>query len=428
MLQDVIKNIQLDFDDVIKYDEVGFGLAKLAAIDELLRNNPEVNSSPQNKELLESMRAQLELVCLPNLDDDRCLDILRENFILALTMPGYDLEEKLSQKIIFKELDDLEIEFAEKLLKVLTENEGKIGNSDLTMGGRTLPPSLKNWFLDYFNFPARSIFRTNLEEVEYMNKSKNVGLLDKTNREVLLEAIKLRDTIFNLVQKYKSLPETDDEKLAFKGFNLYKWLPGLGEEDMASLRINAPFKVRDELAGGVAPTEDSNYIVREKFELPEVLSSAQNMPAPAVPVRPVVGVESEKLKVESGNNEKIAVSSRQVGTPRNDRFVMPPLTVKSKVGSGNGEADIQEILKRQAQGGAGLRLGGGGQITNDKLLMTNGGQGQITNDKLLMTNGRVTGDGLQVTEGKKPEVKDRTLEIDEKLEDLRKKTGGRGNP
>ena len=318
MLQDTIKDLQKDFDDVIKFDEVGFALGKLDIIDELLKNNPEVAVSPEKRKILETMQIQLELVCLPNLDDERCLDVLRKDFLLALIMPGYDLEDKLSQKIIFKEFDELEIDFAEKILKAITENNAKIGNGNLTIGDRVLPPSLKNWFLDYQNFPVKSGYRTNLEEVEYMNKSTNTKLLDKKNWDILLECLKLRDLLFNLVHKYYSLPETTDENLAFKGFNLFKWLPGLDDEGMQTFQVKTPFKMRDELFGiGVAAsTLGSDSVSGEKFELPrEVLGEEGNVRPLTVP-RPGDGKDVGMSEVGGRRSDGLdVISSEKITSP-----------------------------------------------------------------------------------------------------------------
>ncbi len=363
MLQDTIKYLQQDFDDIIKFGEVGFALEKLSIIDELLQENPEVAASPQDRNILEAMSRKLELVCLPNLDDDRCLEVLKNNLFLAFTMPGYDLEDKLAQKIIFKQYEELEIEFAQKILKVFKESNTRIGSENLIVNGKVLEPSLKNWLLDYENFPTKSGLRTNLEEVEYVSKSRSSNLLNKQERAFLLHFLMLRDLLFNLIQKYNSLPETNDEKQAFKDFNLYNWLPGLGDSEYDNeIKLSSPIKSRDTIAGiGVAPISGANnYISAQKSTLSNGISQPPQNTSPSRISDPAISSVTPKSILS------------------NTRSVL--------------ESDNQDIVNL----GPGLRMGGGAtQVPSSKLKVESGEQagkeGQMPNAKLPISNAGLRG-------------------------------------
>ena len=318
--------------EAISYHEFSVALRCIDEVTKLLEEQGR-NLDQATRTELETMLVRFKWIAFVNIDDDSCLDLIEHHLIDAYLIDDYDFEEFLAKRVTLMQLEQLQVPFMEQVLEKLDRSTLEIGKVQLNVGGRSLPPTIGSWIKSYLEFPSASAYRDNLEELKFVNQSPDTKNLSQPERDLLTKLLKVYDGLRNAVEKYKSLPVTQDEKKAFADFNLYKWLPGLDYDEAAvKLAVNTPVTMRQEIAGGlgVAPVADNRR------------ASPQSAPVTSIPpARPAPSLSRP-------------TPSSLPTLPNNPGPNLPPVNLPQS------RVNIQDILQKRtnSEDAAGLKIGG----------------------------------------------------------------------
>lgn len=91
--------------------------------------------------------------------------------------------------------------------KDLEGNEEILGKNQIKMDEKVLPPTIKNWILDYLTSSPKAMSeRGAYDQIHYIQQSKNTQSLSDTDKNVLLDIIKLHSWFLD--------PEYSEEELS----------------------------------------------------------------------------------------------------------------------------------------------------------------------------------------------------------------------
>ncbi len=182
-------------------------------------------------ESLQNLMVQLQFIRIASLTPDQLYKLLEEDMLIAYTIPEYFLSEKIEWYLDQTESLIDQVEIAKKLKRVIQDNEAIFSDGNIKVKGQSLPGSIKNWIADYDTYPTPSNgMKGALNEVEYLNKSSNVKLLDETQKNVLRDILNLYDDLISMIAKWDAVPVPSTEEEATKDFDLYRYIPGIRDD------------------------------------------------------------------------------------------------------------------------------------------------------------------------------------------------------
>jgi hypothetical protein len=237
--------------DAVEYNDFNIALKAISKTEKFLEENKNnINSSEEEK--LKEMLISFKWVAFANLDDSECEDLILKHMDVPTKILPLDLEDLMTRKLSTIFLEDQRTDLMERFYLAMEKSSVMFGKKQITVGGRKVEPTLANWLYDFKNFPSKNNIRTSLDEVNYFNQSSNYSILDTEEKQNLQNIISLYDSLKNPVLNFRALPETTEESIAFKNFNLLEWLPGL-----------EPAKE------SIARTNESSYsLTTQEFKLP----------------------------------------------------------------------------------------------------------------------------------------------------------------
>lgn len=288
------------------------------------------------------MLALLKATFLMNLPEQDVMTFFRENLLFCLDVQDFDLGEKIFRLLFLYHKDPKVFEDERKQIQQAIEDNGEfLGENGITLLNKNEEQyaTVENWLEDYNEF--------------------SVGFTVKNGRGAQTRASGgLGGSLERVSYMQKSLNvrglNKDEKVILFKLLELYDWLKSLKPTTL----FYEPFF--------------SSYIETQNQAL--------------------------KLFNEDGENTSFVSNQSALGKPVEissdlSKSVPPavPESKSAKVMLQMSQVNVEEVLRKQMQSsGAGLRMGGGREITNNKLQIPNGEQGatgQIANEKLKIPNG-----------------------------------------
>jgi hypothetical protein len=283
-------NLYADLNDAVAYKDFNIALKNITKIEKLLEEN-DVELDTADLERLKAMLPYFQWVAFANLDENICAELIEKHLDIVLQFPDFDLEEIFAKKVVLLYLDDFQVNAMKTFLKAMKNSLSKIGNKPITLMGKEVEPTVANWLADYLSSVSINSFKGNLEEAKYINQSSNSSKLSSLDKHGLEQVIKVYDSMNNSVRNFESIPLTDNEEEAFKGFHLYKWLPGLGDEDIDKIKISTPFDIRRGINGvGIEAKEEKTYLNQQKFDISKNLTGE--------PLRPLADFTKPEAKAK----------------------------------------------------------------------------------------------------------------------------------
>lgn len=156
----------------------------LAEIPDFEANHPYLFEEYQK--ILKSAKILAANFLLP----EEIIEIFRANLLVALRQKFPDFWEKIDFKMVTFLMHEDRDKFKEKLRKAMEENQEKIGNFDLEINEKKMPPTVANWLIDYkVNLGEEGADRLKL--VDYFNKNRNINRLDLGDRDLLMEVFNI---------------------------------------------------------------------------------------------------------------------------------------------------------------------------------------------------------------------------------------------
>lgn len=150
--------------------------------------------SPDLFKQYQDLILRLKFCCLPNLDDKEIQKLIRENLLKAFDYK-IDVKDKLILLFILYKDRKRGRDLLRKLLEALLSNPERLGDQDLERKGvgESVPPTIRNWLVDYEQFFEKERPRKSLEEIMYLNKGVNVRKLDDRQKTILFKIIQIYD-------------------------------------------------------------------------------------------------------------------------------------------------------------------------------------------------------------------------------------------
>lgn len=288
--------------DAVEYNDFNIALKAISKTEKFLEENKNnINSSEEEK--LKEVLISFKWVAFANLDDSECEDLILKHMDVPTKILPLDLEDLMTRKLSTIFLEDQRTDLMERFYLAMEKSSVMFGKKQITVGGRKVEPTLANWLYDFKNFPSKNNIRTSLDEVNYFNQSSNYSILDTEEKQNLQNIISLYDSLKNPVLNFRALPETTEESIAFKDFNLLEWLPGL-----------EPAKE------SIARTNESSYsLTTQEFKLPtkreefKVVKSEIFEQQPTVKKVDVQEILNRGAGVRIGNQQDIINSKLEAG-------------------------------------------------------------------------------------------------------------------
>lgn len=217
--------------EAIQYQDTHDAVAILA----YFKKHPDEQLDP-------AVQLQLEYIRLNSLNTAQVIHLLSTSVLAAYSIPDFLLSEKIETYSELIEDINEEIEFYEKLIKLLDSHPEALGTAKIKVNGATVEPTIGNWLKDYLSSPGDNGARNALTEVKYFSTSPNVKLVPENFQAVIKDLIKLYDSVQERLIEWNSIPEpkTEDEtKKLLEGYDLYQTFPELAE-DSGTTEYNKP--------------------------------------------------------------------------------------------------------------------------------------------------------------------------------------------
>ncbi len=149
---------------------------------------------------------QLSYLRMSSLDAEKVLLIIQESVLAAFAIPEFDLEKKIADFVEALDYVPAQVDFIIKLKSILTQHEETLGTPKITLGEKTVAPTIANWIAD-FEQTVGAKEKGALGELRYLNTGKNPKLLSPEEREVLKRILNLYDRLSEYESFWNELPE-----------------------------------------------------------------------------------------------------------------------------------------------------------------------------------------------------------------------------
>lgn len=277
-------------DAVVAFENGYFGEAWDAstAIESLLTSGE--LSDKAEIEKFTDIKLKLDLMRLATCSSLEFHEILDKHILDALSIPDYDLVGHIGQRLNRLTFPEDQAELLETMQKHLEKSELLLGDQPIQHQNGKVKPTIANWIIDYNNAPGQGAQRGDLDELAYVNKSKNTQLLDPEGRKKLLTILKIYDAVRNQLVEYNKIPVVTE-----KDFN--QALEGLYNHQIAKL--------------GLTDEDDSGVQDKKVPEVPPSKISERTIANPNL---------QDLLNPETQTEEQLAMTKRTSGV-----FVASPV-------------------------------------------------------------------------------------------------------
>ena len=219
-----LETLRANAEEAITYLDAKLALETQAQIEQFISSG---SSDDKLAKELALLLAKLKFVRFVSLSDKELEDLIVGYLPLAYNVENLDLKDRIGKRILFiGEITD-QIDFMSELVKMFERCQYKFGAQRIVSEGRNYEQTISNWLKLYLSQPAKSAVRTNIDAWSFVQKGLPAQYLAKPEREILLDILRIYDSLRNRVYLYNSLPESEDEKELFNNFDLYATLPGL---------------------------------------------------------------------------------------------------------------------------------------------------------------------------------------------------------
>lgn len=145
--------------------------------------------NPPLAEAYDGVIVYLRFAVLQFLEEKDLLDLFRKHLLDGFTI-DVDLKKQIELLLLlYGEAGARSV--ARKLVYALLENDELIGSQSLTIPGAPmpLPPSVRNWIVDFLSVTSARQKPTSLEIATYFNQSSNARKLNAQQRETLRQVL-----------------------------------------------------------------------------------------------------------------------------------------------------------------------------------------------------------------------------------------------
>jgi len=211
---------------------------------------------------------RFQIMMFDSLPKEDVIEIMAQYLLFAIS--NCELLMELKFYTYKNHLDDNK-DFLPNVLRAIQNNGELLGDTNILVDEKVVPPQIKNWLKDYLFFARKGGTGVNtFEEVQYSKVSKNFLALDSQQKNTLL--------------------------LIFK---LYSWVtkPVIIKQQMDDFKIEKEKKI-----------ENGAGLVSEKYALPsELFRDSQIIEPPVVPVPGRRVVQREMGEISRISNDKLQI-------------------------------------------------------------------------------------------------------------------------
>lgn len=301
-------------------------------------------------EWLKMVTVQLKFVRFTALSEAELETLLLENLTACYDIPDFNLKERIGKRLIFLGEIEAQMGFIEKLIKIFSQSKSRLGKQSIIAEEKIYDQTIGNWIKIYLNQPAKSAQRTNLEEWAFVQQNPAAKYLTQEEKNILLDILRIFDSLRNRISNYQALPESNDENEVFPNFDEYVALPGLTinfseqnwkqknqkildpsteeseeesqviteEADQKNLKILEPESLKIDLSEDDKQTENQKDLIQERTKVNNS-DQTNNLPRQKTnqPLVKPVNIQDILHKGQSGD---FGGSGLRFGKNENDQF------------------------------------------------------------------------------------------------------------
>lgn len=228
------------------------------------------NNHPYLFEEYQKIIKSAKILAVNFLPPEEVINIFKTNLLAALRRKFPDFWEKIDYKMVTFLLHEDRDKFKEKLRKAMEENQEKIGELDLEVNEKKLPPTVANWLIEYkVNLGEEEADRLKL--VAYFNKNKNINRLDYEDRDLLMEVFNIyvrlgisSQSAQGMEEKITLIDENGEKRIFKKGV-----LEKVETTDEMRRDLEMAKRAREKVLGVKLPY---SYLVKEEEKKPPISS------------------------------------------------------------------------------------------------------------------------------------------------------------
>lgn len=213
--QDNLANLEADVQDCILSGDV-------VTARDLMTELWQAGVSAEQASDQATLYRRLMFARLAQITEEECIWLF-ENFIFeGLTIPDFDLLKALDNRFLMILGTEDRAAFLEKIQKAVERSQVLLGDKGLIIDKKEVPPTVASWLKDYIFTPAQGEYRQSIDELEYVNRGKSASVLTADERALLLQLLRIYDSVRNSVLQYQRAPVTYIEDLPSLSYDLIR--------------------------------------------------------------------------------------------------------------------------------------------------------------------------------------------------------------
>ncbi len=266
---------------------------------------------------------QLSYLRMSSLSPEKLLGVMQESLLAAFAIADFDLEKKIIDYVEALDYVPEQVDFIIKLKSILTQHEETLGTPKITLGEKTVAPTIANWIAD-FEQTVGAKEKGALGELRYLNTGKNPKLLSPEEREVLKRILNLYDRLSEYESFWNELPEklSEADMVEFEKYIEQQ----LAEEEAENLPLQG-------IAEPVLTTEPIGEPIPESGIFSEQVDSGEQQAQETQQVQQVQEVTEESRVARPNAEQRRIMQDIAANAPKNMKY-------------GTDNASIHDIINR----------------------------------------------------------------------------------
>lgn len=179
------------------------------------------------QEIDHGLLLQLQYIRMNSLSPFKLLELMKESILVAYAIPDFDLGEKLKTYIDLMDDTVGEIKFMKDIINLFQSSEEILGSKSISINGSSDKPTIANWVRDYLTIHTEDGVKNAFTQLQYINTSENVKILNEAEKNVLKSLLKFNDYCIDVVERWENIAVPKTDKEAFQDYDLYQFIPGV---------------------------------------------------------------------------------------------------------------------------------------------------------------------------------------------------------
>lgn len=219
--------------EAVDYSDLRLASESSAQIKKILA---EGTLEASQKDVFDDLLVMLKYVRILAISDAEFYDLIQNHLLASYIIPDFDTVEAIGNRFTLYDFLDDKAEFLKAILEALQKNQEEIGKGLIVLNNTELSPTISNWIKMYDLSPSKSALRNQLDAVSFLNKLNPKIKLTETDKQMLLETLKIYNGTKNWIAEYDSLPVAGDNE-EFTQEDLLKMMEGEPREVAKTLNL-----------------------------------------------------------------------------------------------------------------------------------------------------------------------------------------------